>query len=615
MFTSIIIFESKVLKEVEFSIHVDSEKFNEKPTTEHIKELSKRIGKTVLKTTAKELADILSNGQTVMLGIMKNGVRKKVNLKSQQVIMLDFDNTAKDGSKLSGESYETISKMFDDNFILNNASFIYKTFNYNIRWERFRVVFILDTALTTNEDVSNLYQKLLERYPTADISCKDSSRVFYGGIESIEVDFNNVLNVGRFISTQPININENTLVNIVNTNQILDWFREKNISALKSYYGNNYAINLNSLNQVLNYLKMIDMQKFFNIQVMPFNDFFHDELKPSSSIFKLDNTEIYLYKCFSESHQFIGDLVYVVKKLCNISHMEAKDLLMEILNIKINVSEKIKVIRDQFDYILTTLISKDLEVVFPSIHTIFWRYKSDIHTIITLFKENIYEDNDGNIRSLTWMSTRSISQQVYGTESKYIKVSQLLNLITYTNFISKLDDSDIPKELLIKIKANQKAKGFSKRSNVYELLPLSEDFFYDLNQSCEFLKQINFSLRSFSKNFIVQNHGEESANKLFLQDIDTKQSEKSKRFEEIVTRTILSVIEQNGYIIEKELYQYLKAEHNYSIDTSKRLYKEILGNILMSYDLKRVALSNALKEKFNIVVAERSRPYILIKNS
>src|SRR5699024_8816742 len=135
-------------------------------------------------------------GRTMLLGYM-DGRRDNSNLVSQQVIALDFDNEAEKEIKTTGDQYTAIEDALLDPFIVEHASFMYKTFSYTDDWHKFRIVFFLDEPIEDNKRISALYTHLMAKYNgtddlgnvlrgTLDIGTKDSARLFYGGIEAIE---------------------------------------------------------------------------------------------------------------------------------------------------------------------------------------------------------------------------------------------------------------------------------------------------------------------------------------------------------------------------------------------------------------------------------------------
>ncbi|MDK7347652.1 hypothetical protein QP515_11170, partial [Bifidobacterium dentium] len=51
--------------------------------------------------------------------------------------------------------------------------------------------------LTTPKQSEMLYRWLMDKFPNADKANKDASRIFFGGRESIEIDFNNQLDTSQ----------------------------------------------------------------------------------------------------------------------------------------------------------------------------------------------------------------------------------------------------------------------------------------------------------------------------------------------------------------------------------------------------------------------------------
>lgn len=191
-----------------YKLHVDVEAFDRKPTPTETASINNRITEAGVNTTPEQLAQAVGQeGRTMLLGYM-NGKRHNNNLISQQVIALDFDNEAEKDVKTTGDQYTAIEDALLDPFIVEHASFMYKTFSYTDDWHKFRVVFFLDEPITDSNMISALYTHLMAKYNgtddlgniargTLDIGTKDSARLFYGGIEAIEIDYNNTLDVSK----------------------------------------------------------------------------------------------------------------------------------------------------------------------------------------------------------------------------------------------------------------------------------------------------------------------------------------------------------------------------------------------------------------------------------
>lgn len=172
-----------------YSLHVHPIPYTHKPDARAAATISKTIVDYNDVYTPEQLAQLLGDGHTVVLGLM-NGTRSKNNLISQQVMMLDFDNTV-NGKVASGDNYVTIDDVLSNEWMRQHAAFVYKTFSYKDSWQKFRVVIFLDKLIRDSEEVTHTYEWLMNKYPQADKAPKDCSRIFYGGTEIVEINFNN----------------------------------------------------------------------------------------------------------------------------------------------------------------------------------------------------------------------------------------------------------------------------------------------------------------------------------------------------------------------------------------------------------------------------------------
>ena len=605
-------------------LHIHKKSYKHKPQGKMVGIISNEVTEEVVEVTPQELAQIVGEeGHTAVLATMK-GKRNKFNMEQQQVLMLDFDNKDDNGKKTRGMFYVSMLEMMADSFIQENASFMYKTFSHTNSHDKFRVAFVLDKPLTSLEEVYGAYDYLLNKYPNADIACKDPSRLFFGGTEYIEIDFNNILESDKLpkaVIEQPkpkavaksrVEKAQTAKPTVVEgekpTWKLMKEGNKEEVAERLSVYG----ARVHSKVQAVNLLKSINMADILGTKFDPFFDLFHYEKSPSAGIFKMEDSDIYLYKCHSSSHEFTGDIIMVVKRLLDISYMEALNYLMEATGIEVEVTEQIKILREQCDLFINLLVSEDLKETYPAIHNRFWRYKTQIVTLLTIFKENIYEDENGNLKSLTWMSVRTLAKKVYGKETSHNTMTQLLNLLTFTSWIDKLDESQIPTELLKKLKETQNANKREKRSNVFELLTLGDDFFTQLNKQCEEMKENGFTMKGFSREYILRTHGQEMADKIYPQDKNRKISAVSDKITTDIHSIALKMIEEQGIAIEKDLLARIQKKWK-SKGFTERKYKQAVSEMLDIYGLERKRLTKDLKEELGLNLPPKSMPTILVK--
>lgn len=207
------------MEEKTYSLHVHDLPFERKPGIREAPFISKTITQTIVDVSQRRLSEMVGDeGRTMVLSTM-NGERKAENMIEQSIVAIDFDNTEyrkdRDGNfikdskgktkkfKTEGSAYSSIDDLLSDDYIQENASFLYKTFSHQEDWHRFRIVFFLDRALTNNKQVEMLYKWLMDKYPNADPANKDSSRLFYGGTQSIEIKYGNELKTAEVTFDKP----------------------------------------------------------------------------------------------------------------------------------------------------------------------------------------------------------------------------------------------------------------------------------------------------------------------------------------------------------------------------------------------------------------------------
>ena len=187
-----------------YQLHVHPIPYKQKPTQQQAAKISTTIIENVVAMNPKGIAEKVSDGHSVVLGIM-DGDRKKENLMSQQILMLDFDNTVTvNGVKqrISDKYYVVMDDVLANPWMRQHAAFMYKSFSYTEDWQRFRVVIFLEKLIRSHQEVTETYEWLMNKYPDADPSPKDCSRIFYGGTDFIEINFENTWMPERLVKKE-----------------------------------------------------------------------------------------------------------------------------------------------------------------------------------------------------------------------------------------------------------------------------------------------------------------------------------------------------------------------------------------------------------------------------
>ncbi|CRV31583.1 hypothetical protein EUA52_12290 [Staphylococcus saprophyticus] len=585
-------------------IHLDTKEFTSKPLdSQTLSNLHKRICKTVEEIAPKELAKSLANGQTMVLGVMRNEVRKKVNLNYQEVIALDFDDNT------------TIEEIESNEFIKQNASFIYTTFSHTEGHHKFRVVFFLENKLTNNAQVLEVYNKLFEMFPTADISCKDSSRLFFGGKSYIEINFNNRFNVNTIVELpegSPIQERQEQLELAVDNTKVEDvnikptwWLIRHGYDDLVKTRLSRYKATTHHQATAMEYVKSLNMGEVLDLPTeRNFNDLFTQDTNPSANVYKLDDSEVWLYTRHSsdESKRFTGSLIQVVQKLKKTHFMGALMYLIEVMDIDFKATKEIQRLINEIEIYSALLLSSDLKNTYPHVAKIFkdgrTNYASDVVQILQIAKNNVVEV-DGEIRMISQLSSRELAERIHGTQNKKKRIQTVLNLMSTTDWIDKLSTDDLPEALKAKLVEYQKANNRKYRKNVIEFKYLGSDFFGVLNNKCEVMLDKGFTARAtLTKEGLQNTFGDSEANKVFNQDTDRKVSKLSNDVETEAVHFIMEMITTNGYVEEKAVIEHLSNFIGKSLSDYK--FKQLRSKITEGYGLERVRLNKTLKKEFAV---------------
>ena len=138
-----------------------------------------------------EILDVIYYGQSITTQ-HSNNWRTAANYLLGQNIGLDFDTEDKTSS---------IVELKKDKFISKHAAFIHTTMSHRPEAPRARVMFVLDRPIMHAKNYTLAATALLWLFGTADKSCKDSVRFWYGSRDCEMEYLGNVLPLSLIIKT------------------------------------------------------------------------------------------------------------------------------------------------------------------------------------------------------------------------------------------------------------------------------------------------------------------------------------------------------------------------------------------------------------------------------
>lgn len=594
---------------------LDKTAFNKKPKGFEIGAISKRIVKSPVDINVKNLAKELGSGKTFVPATFKKkgGELKRSieNWESQQIIGLDFDE---------GLSLE---EAYNDKFLIENAAFLYTTFSHTVSHHKFRVIFVLDKQITDYKKFQVVIGELLSRYPQADKSCKDGSRLFFGGLRVTPFNYNNRLVIDKFVGDTRLQDIENNLSymsvrgvksperNYIQHASNINMIRNRNIKLLQEKL-NAKPITL-SKNEVISYLKKQDLRLFLGIEGSGnFKDIFHEETNPSASIYQSNKGNgHWLYKCFSESHPFVGTLLHIVEKLLHTNTINARNFLMEVYKISVHESEAVKELRESIDIYKEFLRSEELGEIHPNFYKVFNRYGhlQDLYILLDLTKEYITNDTDPrivffhSIRTLAKHFNRSIPAT--GTR---------LNFLTLFKVTQKLDENKIPQELLEIQESNKRKNKYKYRNSTYEIPIYTYELFTEIDEMCRLWLEKGCTSRTISYEGVLRTFGRIEADRVYPQDKGKKISELNEDIVSSITETTLRIIEFKGWTIESEVLDCMSQIWKINKDFKMVQFKRCIAELLDAYDLEIIASNKKVKMDMGItedLMSKQSFPKII----
>ena len=590
----------------------------EKPNQYMVKKISNTIMNNLREITIQEFAEeIAVNGKTVVLAeLSENKLSKMTPIVGQEIVMLDFDN--KDENNLY-----TIEDLEADSFMQENASFIYRTFSdiYS-EIDKFRVVFHLDKLVTENQEIEQIYQALFKKYPQADSSVGQTSRLFFGSNSGYEaIDWENRLDTTKLVEVRNTDISKavKAISGEMIDDSILNYELLKlgRLDIVKEKLGDNYKQEFPDDYNAMNYFKSLDMREFLELpNENPFFDIFHEESEPSASVFYAEKYGIFLYKCFSESHPYCGNIISLLERYLKISSIEVVNLLVELTGS--NVTNASQLGQSKFN---AQKFKKELqsEENYPELYKYFSRYQIEIPIILDFMYDYVYTDENGELRYLNYYSINNLAKQLArATNKKKISIDrtrQILYHMIVTEVVKKKPEAEIPKEIMENIILEQKKDTTKLRtSNIYEPTNLTDENKDNSEGIAKVLRENKVTVGSLSYELVYRLFGEEKAYQDFPQSYEplikrkmikmsktnSNISQASEKLEKTAVKIIMNEIEKKGYVYEKDVISKVAKARRLKINDTKKKFQKIRVDIYNKYDLNTCRLTKKLYNQLEI---------------
>lgn len=396
----------------------------------------------------------------------------------------------------------------------------------------------------------------------------------------------------------------------------------KRYDLVKQKFGNEHSNIFPDDITASNYFKTRNIREFLEISdENPFYDIFHEEDNPSASVYFAKDIQIYMYKCFSESHPFHGDIVKVLKEYLGLrSFSQVMDLLIKVTDSEISYLSEIGQAKRDYNDFREQLKYKQLEKNYPELYSYVNRYEDEVIEIMDIMFDFTYLDRTtGELQYLNYLSldriTKYVNDRLHKKNSK-TKISNIMNLIIVMEMVTKIPPSELPKELKEQLIDKQQSDSQQIRtSNVYKP-SIDLAHVYGIAKK---LKRNNVTINSLGFEVVYRLFGLEKAkqdfpqayspledrNLIVMSEKDSNLPKKNVDFENLVVKILFRELKKKGYIFEETLIKLVteklenieskkknkvngsKIKQSISEQSTKQQYVKVRADIINKYDLSR----------------------------
>lgn len=622
-------------------VMLDTKYYKFKPDNE-LGIINNRIKKNPVDISPEELAQELSNGKSFVPGFLNtpdgygNIERQEKYWTYQEIICLDFDNDK--------EEYFSLDDAINE--FKNDAMFIYTTFKhkskkYNYK-DRFRVVFALDEKIYYLNELKMIIDYFVQKYPI-DGKCNEGSRIFFGGINLIPLDYNNRLNKNEILSKY-----YNLQKGFIEEEEDLPPYR--NITyTYRSCRGVNFRNQMcQDFNQdlacecqeeqkifynkydVKEYLyKNINLFDYLGIEETNknFHCIFHEDNDPSANIFLTDEGN-YIYKCFSNNCGFIGNIISVTEKLYDIDSVQAFNYLCDLYNIKIEETEWQKNQKEILDHNIDYLVSGWMKIEHPHLYRKIKRYIPLLLFFNLLARRYVGSEMIKNaeqlvffipVRNLLYFFNDFIDDINFMLNDNtkltndFVELNKRINFFAFLGIIEKLHTKNVPEEIYnlskkIRDRIYKKTGKKIYMPNYYTMNMYTNDNLRKADKMAQEYDNKNMSMAGFSRELLIRSFGKEVADRVYPMKEKYKLTDKDEEISLQVKAKFLDLINKKGWVTEREVFEKLYGGKK----KKEKLIKKNLQELLDEYNLKRVRLNKELKKQYGISI--NGYPYVIIPN-
>lgn len=602
-------------------------KFKEKPQGKQCGWVQKSL--TQVNITIENLADALVYGASFKPAVLVGG-NKAENWYQQQLFGLDFD----DGIRIEQAYNKVISLGI-------TPCFMYTTFSHKEEHHKFRMIFCNDTVITDGNIRDKLQATLMGIIGGIDEVCFNRDRLFFGGkgqsvlypdydtrisAESIIEKYWNddfeqyISNAKPKSKKKKTTAADNKSKSQRDTDKEYQSYENLNVKAIKEHNVEylrkvlaHEPIEFETKNEFWDYIySELDIAELIDIDdPHSFCCVLHDDHNPSANIFTTQNG-VQKYRCCSENLTL--NIKQLIEMLGNFkSEYKAIQFIMDIYNLFIKESQWSIEQRENIDLMISNITLNKFKELCPQADKNIKYAKDTFLMMLSIARNNVYSEkfsnDDGEI--VFFVTNKKLAEYMGkgNSQKKIDKVSKYIKMLIYHDLIRILDDSQIPKELLMKaIKYSGTDKRSGNHVSFYAIPSWVVQQLKTIENNGIRWKDKGYRIGGVSFDMFYRSEGFDVAASLYPQ-----YKKQKNEYGEIVNRSttkasdertmkisevILQCIQRKGYCTEKEVVYILGNKYRYEVTETQ--IKRCLNEIMDSYGLKKVKANKILKEQYHI---------------
>ncbi|WP_064199001.1 CHC2 zinc finger domain-containing protein [Brevibacillus brevis] len=636
-------------------LNLDAVQYTIKPSNYETKIISNRIMCKSVDISPQQLAGEILKGKSftpAYFGALNKAgklARSQECWTSQQVLCIDFDNETLDNS--SNTRIKDIAMTIDDALeeFKHSGAFLYKSFGYKDDHPKFRVVLILNREVNKAEEIDCILGYYKNKYPDADSSCFERARLFYGGTEVIEINYDNVVRVDEILN-KCSNLNGFSRAGVFSTpnNNNLKIYR---VEKLYNNFKGNEFVEFNHINDAYEYLYKQDMKGYLyenghiDGHSKNFPCLFHEDKNPSASVFLDSKTGNYMYKCHSGSCGFTGNIIRVVERIQKVKRVAAFKHLCDYYNVKLTETDWQKEQKEILDHNIHYMCSDTFRDEHPELYKRIKKYipllvllnmlakqyigtktlREVEHNIFTVSKKYIAEMAKEFSGVLNELTSNKLEYTKLNSDPK--EISKRIDLFSFLGVLEKIHVDSIPEDLFKIAVAERerrirsgKGRNEVRFQNYYSIPEYGDDLLTSANQKAIEFKKNNLSMTGFGREMVFRGLNKEAADKIYPMMSNMGLSNSSKEVSVHIHKKFITKIEETGWVLESDILDELIQENlqktNGLIKGKAKNMKYIKRNVnelLESYDWKRVRLNKKLKLELSIDDQVKGFPFIVYR--